>query len=89
MHDPDGRGYDNHSIFDEIVENEKIVIRHVCAPKYTLTVLFEDTPTWTLLTWYSEFEDPKFLAGARDFLIEKNNENFDRLESWVHSSVCK
>lgn len=39
MRGPDGREYANASIFTELQPNQKIVIRHDCAPFFTLTVL--------------------------------------------------
>ena len=42
MHSTEGTNFANHNIFEEIVENEKIVMRHVAAPKFTVTLLYED-----------------------------------------------
>ncbi|RYG64592.1 polyketide cyclase, partial [bacterium] len=38
MHAPNGASYPNESVFEEIIPNEKIVLRHVCAPHFVLTI---------------------------------------------------
>lgn len=42
---------------------------------------FFETPEGTDVVWTTTFEDPEFLAAMKDYLIEKNGENFDRLEA--------
>jgi uncharacterized protein YndB with AHSA1/START domain len=42
MHGPDGRDYQNENVYVEINEPERLVYRHVPAPKFETTVTFAD-----------------------------------------------
>ncbi len=83
----DGKtNYPNEWIFEEIRE-DSIIMKHVVAPIFSIQVLFERiTEGETKMTWISTFENPAFLEQMREFLIEKNEENFDRLESELTNS---
>ena len=61
MHGPDGTDYKNKHIYIEIVKPERIVMKHVTAPKFTVWVSFEEQGDKTLLTWRSEFESAEQL----------------------------
>lgn len=73
--------YPNEWTFKKIEKN-RIIMDHTVAPYFsidmTLEILDESN---TKMTWSSVFENPEFLEHMRNFLIEKNTENFDRLES--------
>lgn len=57
-------------------------MEHIVEPIFTLEVLFEEIgKNETKMTWISTFANTEFLKQMTDFLIEKNNENFDRLEA--------
>src|SRR5882757_7467348 len=56
MHGPDGRDYDNKSIFTEVVKYKKLVFDHVSEPRLRTTVEFEAKGEQTLLTWLMVFE---------------------------------
>lgn len=57
-------------------------MEHIVDPIFTLEVLLEEiSESETKMTWVSTFESSKFLEKMQDFLIEKNNENFDRLDA--------
>ncbi len=72
--------YYNEMIFHTI-EKDHIIMEHIVEPIFTLEVLFEATSEHeTKMTWISTFANPEFLEHMRDFLIEKNEENFDRLD---------
>jgi hypothetical protein len=80
MHSPDGKDYLNEWIFQKIEKN-RIIIEHIVAPIFTLEVILEEVnQNEVKMTWNANFSDANFLENARDFLIEKNSENFDRLE---------
>lgn len=51
MHGPDGKDYKNHNVFQEIIQNEKIVFEHVNAPHFITTVLFTDLADKTGVHW--------------------------------------
>ena len=54
---------------------------HTVLPYFSLEVILEEIgENETRMVWNSFWENEEFLMQMRDFLIEKNNENFDRLE---------
>lgn len=56
-------------------------MEHIVEPIFTLEVILEKmSENETKMTLIATFEDANFLENARDFLREKNEENFDRLE---------
>lgn len=79
MHGPDGKNYPNHSAFEEIEPFERIVIHHLNEPEFQVTAIFQDSNGGTTVTFRQVFVNPTFLAGARPFLMEANEQNFDRL----------
>lgn len=56
MHGPDGRDYDNRSIFKEIIPFKKIVYEHISSPWILATITFEAQGDQTLLNWHMLFE---------------------------------
>ncbi len=78
MHGPNGHDYPNEVKFLEVVRPERIVFEHL-VPWYRMTILFESRGENTMLSWRQEWDrtadDEKFKA----FLIQANEENFDRL----------
>ena len=55
---------------------------HIVAPFFSLEIILEVIGNnETKMTWNSSFMSIEFLNTMRDFLIEKNGENFDRLEA--------
>lgn len=73
--------YLNEHVF-HIIEDARIIMEHIVEPIFTLEVLFEEIhENETKMTWISTFANAEFLAKMTEFLIEKNNENFDRLEA--------
>lgn len=83
MHGPNGADFPNHNVFDEIIPNEKIVLRHVGHPNFTLTMLFEDADTSANVTWLAEFENKEMRDTIAKFAKDANEENFDRWEAAV------
>lgn len=68
MHGPDGTDYPNHSMFEEIVPDERIVLKHLNAPHYQITATFEEADGKTLFTFRQAFEQTSFVKNNRDFL---------------------
>jgi uncharacterized protein YndB with AHSA1/START domain len=82
MRGPNGHGYPNESRFVELVRPERIVLEHIVVPFYRNTMTFKDRSGKTELSWHAVFQtadenNEKFKA----FIVEKNEENFDRLEA--------
>jgi uncharacterized protein YndB with AHSA1/START domain len=72
MHGPDGRDYQNHVTFEEIVTPARIVYRHGGADdvepvQFRTIVIFEAIGTRTRITWRGEFPS----AEERDRVIKE------------------
>ncbi|MEY4750321.1 MAG: hypothetical protein RIQ60_2535 [Pseudomonadota bacterium] len=79
MHGPDGSHYANESVFLE-TSPERVVIQHVCAPYFTLTVTLDDTVEGhTRLDWQQAFVDPQVAASIWHIIEPANEQNLDRL----------
>ncbi len=79
MHGPQGADYPNQSVFAALEPARKIVIRHDCAPWFTLTVLLEPADGGTNVTWEQVFDDEKTARAVRDVVVPSNEQNLDRL----------
>lgn len=81
MHGPDGTDYPNESLFVKIVSPELIVFDHICAPEFRIVATFEEkAPQQTLLTFRMIFDTPQACERVKIYAVDKNEENFDRLE---------
>ena len=68
MHGPDGQDYQNHNIYVEIVEPERIVFDHVSGPLFRATATFENLGGKTRVTMRSVFETAELRNKvARDY----------------------
>lgn len=85
MHGPDGKNYPNESVFDE-VSPEKIVIRHVNAPHFTLTVTLTAVGSQTELHWHQAFDDPRVAASIEHIIVPANEQNLNRLHASLAST---
>jgi uncharacterized protein YndB with AHSA1/START domain len=83
MHGPDGTDYKSEVRFVEIAAPERIVLDHVSAPRFRLTVLFETLGGGTKITFRQLFETPQVYDGVKRFAVQGNEDNFDRLVSFV------
>ena len=81
MRGPDGTEYKNHSVFVEIVPNERFVYDHQSGPVYRGEVTLADESGKTRLTFRMTFESASALGRMRDLIERSNEENFDRLET--------
>jgi uncharacterized protein YndB with AHSA1/START domain len=80
MHGPDGGGYQNESVFVEVVKPERIVFHHVSAPKFQVTVILAEQAGKTKLTWRMLFESVAECDKVKRFAVAANEQNLDRLE---------
>jgi hypothetical protein len=87
MHGPDGKTYPNESVFEAVVPDDEIVLRHVCLPYFRLAIALEERPGGTLLTWEQAFEDDQAANAMRGFLETANEQNLDRLCAEVQSGA--
>jgi uncharacterized protein YndB with AHSA1/START domain len=78
MHGPDGANYPNENIFLE-ASPEKIIIRHVLQPLFTLTITLTDNGNYTGLHWNQAIDDPKIAASIWHIIEPANEQNLNRL----------
>jgi uncharacterized protein YndB with AHSA1/START domain len=79
MHGPDGTNYPNESVFTALEPGAEVVIKHVCAPHFTLTVRLTPVANGTHLTWIQAFEDSKTAQAVKHIVEPANEQNLDRL----------
>ncbi|MBK7174274.1 MAG: SRPBCC domain-containing protein [Bacteroidales bacterium] len=83
MHGPDGVNYVNDSEFAEIIPNEKVVIRHISEPRFTLTISLTNSAKGTLVLWNQEFDNAEVAEQVAHIVIPSNEQNLDRLTEEV------
>lgn len=84
MHGPDGVDYPNDAEFIDIIPNEKISIRHLSQPNFTLTILLSSSPDGSLVQWIQEFDNDEVAKNIAHIVIPGNEQNLDRLEKEVN-----
>lgn len=88
MHGPDGADYPNESVFVEVVEPERIVLRHLSVEHpYELTISLEDRGGATRGTWRMVHETASVCARVRPHVVAGNEQNFDRLAAELARSA--
>jgi len=85
MHGPNGANYPNENVFRTIQPPTRIVIEHVGAPWYRLTVTLSARGHQTHLAWHQEFASAEFAAKMRPICQPANEQNLDRLEAILAS----
>ncbi len=87
MHGPDGANYPNENRFLDIQFNSKVVISHICAPIFELTITLEESSEGdkksTLVSWQQVLEDEAFAAKMAHIIEPANEQNLDRLTAEV------
>jgi len=83
MHGPDGKNYPNESVFMEIIPDEKIVIRHIVQPLFTLTIRISETKNGSMIFWEQEFDNEEVAENVAHIVIPSNEQNLDRLTAIV------
>ena len=83
MHGPDGKDYPNESVFLEVVEPERIVFRHLSAPRFEMTITYAARGENTLVEWRQLFETADERRRGAAFAREANEQNLDRLAACV------
>lgn len=79
MEGPDGTRYPNQARFDAIEEPSRIVIRHVSAPGFTLTVTLAPEDGGTGLQWRQVFDTVDLRRQLEAVCKPANEQNLDRL----------
>ncbi|MFT4174256.1 MAG: SRPBCC domain-containing protein [Rhodocyclaceae bacterium] len=76
---PDGREYANESVFARIDEGREVIIDHVCAPLFQLSIALAPVAQGTLLAWTQTFGDAAVAQAVAPIVIPANEQNLDRL----------
>lgn len=79
MHGPDGKNYPNENVFVALDPGRKVVIRHACAPYFTLTALLAQDADGTRLTWEQVFDDAETARAVAHVVVPANEQNLERL----------
>ncbi|MHC5536822.1 SRPBCC domain-containing protein [Singulisphaera rosea] len=87
MHGPDGKNYPNESFFETIDLDRRVVIRHVSAPHFRLTITLDEQPEGTLLLWEQAFDDDSVANAIRHVVEPANEQNLDRLSAELEANV--
>ena len=80
MHGPDGKDYQNDCIFIE-ASQQKIIIRHVSLPNFTLTITLDEADGQTNLGWHQAFDDPRLAESLAHIIVPANEQNLNRLHT--------
>jgi uncharacterized protein YndB with AHSA1/START domain len=80
LHGPDGVDYPNESQFVEIAAPGRIVFRHLSREHpYEMEITLEPQGGGTRMTWRMSHPTASACARVRPFVVEGNEQNFDRL----------
>ncbi len=85
MHGPNGQNYPNENIFLEATP-QKIVVRHVSQPNFTLTITLTEQDGQTNLCWNQALDDPRVAESLAHIIIPANEQNLNRLHAVVASA---
>ena len=85
MHGPDGKNYNNSSVFKEIIPYKKIVYEHISNPHFVATILFEDQGEQTKLSWHMLFDTAEqFMGVVKTYKADKGLEqNVEKLQHYL------
>lgn len=87
MHGPDGKDYPNENKFIELVPGSKIVIAHVCAPHFILTVNLVPVSGGTRVCWEQAFADAQTAQAVKAIVEPANEQNLDRMTRVLNGTV--
>ena len=77
---PDGVDYYNESEFVELVEPTRVVLDHLRPMhRFRMTMTFTPEAGGTRIMWRMEFETADEVARIKSFVLDANQQNFDRL----------
>ena len=82
---PNGARYRNESRFLELGPH-RVVIQHLSAPRYVLTVSLEACPAGTRLEWRQRFESADMVRRVAAVAGPGNEQNLDRLAAELERS---
>jgi uncharacterized protein YndB with AHSA1/START domain len=80
MHGPENGHYPNECVFVDIVPNEQLLWDRISKPHFKVLVNFSEEQNGTRVVFKMIFYTAEESNKLRNFVPEKNEENFDRLE---------
>lgn len=82
MHGPDGGDYLNEAVFVKIDAPNFLIWNHISNPPFQMVGLFDEMPdNKTKVTFKMVFTTPEECKQKKQFVLDKNEENLDRLET--------
>jgi uncharacterized protein YndB with AHSA1/START domain len=85
MHGPDGKNYPNECVFAEVKTPERVVIRHISPPHFTLTLTLTEQEEKANVHWCQAFDEAETCAALRHICEPSNEQNLDRLAAEVNT----
>lgn len=79
MHGPDGQDYPNENVFVVLEPGRRVVIRHDCAPYFTLSVVLAPVTGGTHLTWEQVFDEVRTAQAVQSIVVPANEQNIERM----------
>ena len=90
MHGPDGTGYPNKSIFENIVAPELIVFTHLDPlHQFKVTATFDELGDTTKIIFHMLFDCTEECSRVKPYVRVANEQNFDRLEVALSKLLIK
>ena len=81
MHGPNNGNYPNECVFVKIIKPELVAWNHVSEPPFQVLIVFEEASKYeTKVIFKMLFSTAEECASKKIFVVDKNEENFDRLE---------
>lgn len=87
MHGPDGKDYENESVFVSVDPPERVVFLHVSGHRFEMTITFERRGEETVVGWRQVFETAAERDRVATYAVAANEQNLDRLEAVVRESA--
>ena len=81
MHGPDGKNYQNNSVFIAVDKPGRIVFEHAPEPHFIMTITLQAQGSQTSLTWRMLFDSPEIRDAIATYAVPANEQNFDRLQA--------
>ena len=78
MHSPHGGNPENESVF-ELIEPNKIVIRHISQPLYRLAIDLTTSDKGSIVSWSQSFDDADVARRLEKIVVPANEQNLDKL----------
>ena len=86
MHGPDGSEFEMDKRFVEVVPPERITLEHLSPiHRFLMTVTLAEEGSGTRVSWRMDFQAAEDLEEIRPFLLEANEQNFDRLAACLET----